>query len=94
VCAVLLTVSTNSTLPFCNSINAGCVPQVAVALDPACQPQLDSSWAAMQRLSAAGRTDTPEAKRLVNEYRQATGERLSSRGSTQLFTFPCVIQHS
>jgi hypothetical protein len=55
------------------------VLQVTVALDAVHQPQLDSIWAAMQRLSAAGQTDSPDAKRLVNEYRQATGKEVVAR---------------
>lgn len=38
------------------------------------QPRLASIRAAMDALSAAGDRDSPEAQRLVNEYRMATGE--------------------
>jgi hypothetical protein len=77
-CALLVTVPAIS-LPVANVVEIRPVLQVTVALDAVHQPQLDSIWAAMQRLSAAGQTDSPDAKRLVNEYRQATGRKMPAR---------------
>lgn len=49
-------------------------PQVSVSVAESHQPCLASIRAAMDALSAAGDRDTPEAQRLVNEYRMATGD--------------------
>jgi hypothetical protein len=45
-----------------------------VSVSAESKPQLASIRAAMDELSAQGATDSPEAQRLVNEYRMATGE--------------------
>ncbi|WIA08961.1 hypothetical protein OEZ85_008376 [Tetradesmus obliquus] len=48
--------------------------RVAVGVDAPGQQRLACIRAGMQRLAEAGGADSAEGKRLVNEYRQATGE--------------------
>jgi hypothetical protein len=60
-------------LLYCCTAVLHCIHQVSVGLDPAHAPQLSAIWSAMQALAGSGGSDSPEGKRLVNEYRQATG---------------------
>lgn len=60
------------TLPVPTQHAASCV-QVSVPLSPESKPVLASVRASMDALSAQGARDSPEAQRLVNEYRMVSG---------------------
>jgi hypothetical protein len=51
-----------------------CCPQVSVSVSAESKSELASIRTAMDELAAQGATDSPEAQRLVNGYRMATGE--------------------
>lgn len=57
--------------------------QVAVGVDAPGQQRLACIRAGMQRLAEAGGADSAEGKRLVNEYRQATGVAVGTVGGDQ-----------
>ena len=50
------------------------IVQVSVPISAEHQPRLSSIQSGMEALAAQGASDTPQAQRLINEYRMATGE--------------------